>query len=293
MEFEQLKQFLTLVETEHFARAAKKCGLSPSAFTRSIKRLEDNFGFELFERDNRSVRLTYGGNLFKEYARDILDKMGEFEYRAVGGLETLKGEISLYGSVTACYGILPPFIEKFRERFGDIHIRLETGEARDAMGMVMENEVDVSVIMKPDFIPDSLEFLPIMTTPLVFIAHPELPDIKENELDRTPMVQLTGGLSQERTDQWFRDRGIAPNNYARVNSNEAILALVNLGCGIGVVPRLVLEKSPFYSHLRILDLEPPLEPYHVGLCMQKKRKINPLVMAFWNLVERDKEGMEW
>ena len=61
MEFEQLKQFLTLVETEHFARAAKKCGLSPSAFTRSIKRLEDNFGFDLFERDNRSVRLTYGG----------------------------------------------------------------------------------------------------------------------------------------------------------------------------------------------------------------------------------------
>ncbi|MBN2627883.1 MAG: HTH-type transcriptional activator IlvY [Spirochaetales bacterium] len=293
MEFEQLRQFLTLVETEHFARAAKKCGLSPSAFTRSIKRLEENFGFELFERDNRSVRLTYGGNLFREYARDILDRMGEFEFRAAGGMGSLKGEISIYGSITACYSILPPFIESFRKQYQDIHVRLETGEAQDALTTVAENQVDVSVIMKPDDMPLTLDFLPIMTTPLVFVAHQDMDLSGSVDLDEVPLVLLSGGLARERTDEWFRNKGLQPNIYAQVNSNEAILALVNLGCGVGVLPELVLKKSPFHSHLKILDLKPDLEPYVVGLCMQKKRKINPLVMAFWNLVEDEKEDRTW
>ncbi len=288
MEFEQLKQFLTLVETEHFARAAKKCGLSPSAFTRSIKRLEDNFGFELFERDNRSVRLTYGGNLFRDYAREILDKMGEFEFRAAGGMESLQGEISIFGSITACNSILPSFIAKFRREYGAIHVRLATGEAYDAMTMVAENEVDVSVIMKPDEMPETLDFLPIMDTPLLFIAHADFSPIDEENLGDIPFVLPSRGLARDRADEWFRNKGVSPNIYSQVNSNEAVLALVNLGCGVGVVPELVLEKSPFFPHLQVLDFKPDLLPYNVGLCMQKKRKINPLVMAFWNLVEKER-----
>ena len=219
--------------------------------------------------------------------------MGEFEYRAAGGMESLKGEISLFGSITACYSILPPFIEKFRREFGAIHIRLETGEAKDAMNMVAENEVDVSVIMRPDDMPETLDFLPIMKTPLVFIAHADLLPIDESRLADIPFVLPTGGLARERADEWLRKKGVSPNIYSQVNSNEAMLALVNLGCGVGVVPKLVLEKSPFYSHLKILDFKPELEPYDNGLCMQKKRQINPLVMAFWNLVERERVGLKW
>lgn len=293
MEFEQLKQFLTLTETKHFARAAKKCGLSPSAFTRSIKRLEESFGFDLFERDNRSVNLTYGGSLFKEYAQDILDRMGEFEYRAVGGMGTLKGEISIYGSVTACYSILPPFIAKFRSLYPEIHVKLVTGEAPDALKMVIESRVDISVIMKPDEMPESAQFLPIMDTPLVFIAHPDAVPDSKMPLEEIPLVLPVGGLARERTDKMLRERKITPHIYSQVNSNEAVLALVNLGCGVGVVPRLVLEKSPFYSNLIILENAPRLEPYNVGLSVQKKRMINPLVMAFWNLVEKERTSHHW
>jgi LysR family positive regulator for ilvC len=293
MEFEQLQQFLTLTETQHFARAAKKCGLSPSAFTRSIKRLEESFGFDLFERDNRSVRLTYGGTLFKEYARDILDRMGEFEFRAAGGMGTLKGEIAIYGSVTACYSILPFFIEKFRNHYSDIHIRLETGEAPDALQMVLDNEVDISVIMKPDEFPEQVDFLPIMETPLLFIAHKDLVLNKNNPLEDASLVLPASGLSRERTDRLLREMNISPHIYSQVNSNEAILALVNLGCGVGVVPQLVLEKSPFHSNLKILKDAPAMEPYNVGLAVQKKRMINPLVMAFWNLVNQERTNIKW
>jgi LysR family positive regulator for ilvC len=122
--------------------------------------------------------------------------------------------------------------------------------------MVLDNEVDISVIMKPDEFPEQVDFLPIMETPLLFIAHKDLVLDNNNPLEDASLVLPASGLSRERTDHLLREMNISPNIYSQVNSNEAILALVNLGCGVGVVPRLVLEKSPFHSNLNIIKGRP-------------------------------------
>jgi LysR family positive regulator for ilvC len=108
-----------------------------------------------------------------------------------------------------------------------------------------------------------------METPLLFIAHKDLVLNKNNPLEDASLVLPASGLSRERTDRLLREMNISPHIYSQVNSNEAILALVNLGCGVGVVPQLVLEKSPFHSNLKILKDAPAMEPYNVGLAVQK------------------------
>ena len=50
------------------------------------------------------------------------------------------------------------------------------------------------------------------------------------------------GLARAYADDWLDRRAITPNLYAEIEGHEAILALVALGCGVGVVPQLVLEK---------------------------------------------------
>ena len=72
MEAKQLQQFVALAETLHFGRASELCNLSVSAFSRAIRQLEDRVGVSLFQRDNRSVRLTHEGELFLTYAREAL-----------------------------------------------------------------------------------------------------------------------------------------------------------------------------------------------------------------------------
>ena len=52
------------------------------------------------------------------------------------------------------------------------------------------------------------------------------------------------GLARASADRWFRAQRIAPRVYGEVPGSEAILALVSLGCGVGIVPRLVMDKSP-------------------------------------------------
>jgi LysR family transcriptional regulator, positive regulator for ilvC len=290
MDIIQLKHFLSITETLHFAKSSMRCNLSPSAFTRSIKRLEADLGYDLLIRNNRSVTLTPAGELFKSYALEILEKLKEFKNKAINDEENLKGEISLYCTVTACYTILPPIIEEFRSLFPDIHINLITGNESGTLQKVMDEEVDLSIISLPGKLPQNIDFYPITITPLVFVA----PDfdtgflLKETisiDLKKTPFILPEKGVGRKRADQWFHKKKISPEIYAQVSGNEAILALVGLGCGIGLVPELVIDKSPFKDKIRVIKMEPSFESYLVGLCFNKRNRNNPFIKVFTELIK--------
>lgn len=59
--------------------------------------------------------------------------------------------------------------------------------------------------------------------------------------------------------------------------------MVSLGLGVGVVPKIVLDNSPLADRIRIVEVEPKLAPYTLGLVVLKKNLDNPLVSAFWQL----------
>jgi LysR family positive regulator for ilvC len=103
-----------------------------------------------------------------------------------------------------------------------------------------------------------------------------------------PIVLPAAGQAREAADRWFKRRRIDPSIYGELPGSEAILALVSLGCGIGIVPRIVLEESPLRSKVRVLDL--PGEPagaealgeFRVGVCTQRRKLESPLVRALWS-----------
>ena len=61
--------------------------------------------------------------------------------------------------------------------------------------------------------------------------------------------------------------------------------MVSLGCGVGVVPRLVLERSPLAGEVRELATAPKLPPFHIGLCTLEKSLADPRVAALWQTAE--------
>ena len=298
MDIMQLKHFISISETLHFGKSSRQCNLSPSAFTRSIKRLETDLGYDLLERSNRSVTLTPAGAMFRDYAVAILDKLKEFQHNAVINEKNLKGVISIFCTVTACYSILPPIIKDFRALYPDIHIKLQTGDAGSTMQKAVDNEVDVTITMMGDKLPDNVVFIPLTVTPLVFVA-PAFETLflkKETrnfDPSNSPFILPEKGVARKRTDRWFSEKGIKPDIYAQVSGNEAILAMVSLGCGIGVVPELVIDRSPLRESMRILDAKPPLEPYQVGICFNTKKQNNPFVKAFSDLVRKKREDGEF
>ncbi len=289
MDLRQLRQCVTLAETLHFGRASEASHVSASALSRSIRQLETELGVALFERDNRSVALTAQGERFLDWAREVLTGWDVIRHRLAEQVGELQGEVRLYCSVTASYSFLFELLSRIRRDHPRIEIKLRTGDAEHAIARVMAGNEDIAIGARPDSLPAGLAFQAIARSPLVFIApagQPQLRQLARRVPDRklwatTPMILSESGLSRQRTDRWFRELGIQPTVYAQVTGNEAIVSMVSLGFGVGVVPKIVLDNSPLIGEVRVLPVRPSLAPYEVGLFTLEKKLRSPLVAAFW------------
>ncbi len=296
MNIETLHIFQHLAKTLHFGRTSRACNISPSALTRAVQRLEEEVGEQLLLRDNRSVSLTRAGEYFREYAEDVLQRREQLQLQLASNRE-LKGSVSLYCSVTAAYSVLPNIFQHFRKAYPRVHLKLQTGDAADALTRLQNRETDIAIAALPEKLSDRIDFLKIMETPLVFIEPTEYPDTvhvqrKRKGIDwqKTPIIMPKIGLSRQRIDYWFTENHIVPDVYAEVAGNEAIIAMVSLGCGVGVVPLLVLEKSPAREQVKPLEPSPRLAPFSIAICTMRKKNRSPQVQAFWEIATSTEKG---
>lgn len=288
MDSRSLTLFLNLSETLHFGRTSEELHISASALSRSIKQLEETLGVTLFERDNRRVALTREGKLLQSFARDTLQQWEAFRDSLMQESQDLKGEISIYCSVTASYSFLYDILSDFRQRHPRIELKLHTGDPALAIGRVLSGQEDIAIAARPDKLPDNLAFRRVAVSPLVFIASREVSSnlsetspVTEEMWGSTPMILSEEGLARERVDGWFRKMRITPRIYAQVAGHEALVSMVSLGFGIGIVPQIVVENSPLADRIEILPQFHDLGQYDVGLCALKKRLKSPIINAFW------------
>ena len=292
MTYDELQLFLHLSRSLHFGRTSRECHVSPSALSRTIQRLESELGRPLFVRDRRSVELAPAGEALKLHAVETLSRWQALRTRLSDSSERLSGTIGIFASVTACQSFLPDALASFRRRHPDIHIRLETGYATDALAMLSRGAVDVAVAALPARTPPGLVSRTLLVTPLVFVAPASDCEasrmVEERNIawERVPMVLPSTGPGRVGAERFFRRRRIKPNIYGEVPGNEAILSLVSLGCGVGVVPKVVVEKSPLRTAVRALEVESDLGDLGVGVCAEKAKLRTAVVRAFFASLEQ-------
>ncbi len=291
MNIRELELFKHLATTLHFGKTSLECNITPSGLTRTIQRLENETGKLLFLRDNRSVSLTPAGILFKEYCEETIERWNALQSNLQNDT-VLRGKISLYCSVTAILSILPRILIRFRRIHPQVSIHIQTGDAAKALNKLQTREVDISIAALPENTPENLDCIEILKTPLIFIAPRFFPeticysDGKKKNIDweKTPLILPKEGLSRTRTERWFNEKLLTPNLYSQVSGNEAIIAMVGMGCGVGVVPRLVLDKSTLADEIDILEVTPRLKPFTVGSCTSTRNRNNPIVQSFWKIL---------
>jgi len=289
MDLDKLRLFIAVAEAEHFNRAAEQYHISPSKLTRVIQQLEEKLGTRLFDRDNRSVVLTDKGKALLHHSRDLVQQWETVRDAIRSDEHTLTGSISIYCSVTASYSFLYEILRDFRLEHPRIEITLHTGDPASAIERILAGFEDVSIAAKPEKLPAALAFKSITASPLVFIAPLEFPPTNisltpDKTWEDIPFILSERGIARERLDRWFARQAFTPNIYAQVAGHEAIVSMVSLGFGMGLVPKIVLDNSPLVTQVKLFSYQPDLESYDVGICLLKKRLKSPLVEAFWRQI---------
>ncbi|NDJ55474.1 HTH-type transcriptional activator IlvY [Enterobacteriaceae bacterium 4M9] len=293
MDIRDLKMFLHLAESRHFGRSARAMHVSPSTLSRQIQRMEDDLGQPLFIRDNRTVTLTEAGEELRLFAQQTLLQYQQLRHAIDQRGPSLSGELHLFCSVTAAYSHLPPILDRFRAEHPSVEIKLTTGDAADAVEKALSGEADIAIAGKPETLPAAIAFSMLDNLPVVMIA-PALPCPVRSQVNQTdpdwqqiPFILPDQGPVRRRIELWFRRQRITnPFIYATVGGHEAMVSMVALGCGVALIPEVVLENSPEPVRNRVMILERSDEktPFELGVCAQKKRLHEPLINAFWKLL---------
>lgn len=294
MDTKSLQVFQHLAHSLHFAKTADSFHMSPSTLSRLVQRLEEELDCQLLERDNRRVNLTVHGESLLKYADQQLNEWHELRAKVEKSKQQLTGKLKLFCSVTAAYSHLPQFLDRFRQTHPAVEIQLTTGDAADAIQHINEGSADIAIAAKPEHLPQTIYFQTLAQIPLVGI-YPKIPcrvseQFRENSVNwqSIPFIIADHGPAKTRFDRWYaakmNDQTLArPKIYAKVSGHEAIVSMVALGCGAGIVPQVVVETSPVKERVNYF-LEPSeIEGFELGICCQMQKKNLPVLSAFFSL----------
>jgi LysR family positive regulator for ilvC len=282
MDLRSLQLFQHLAVSLHFGKTADALFVSPSTLSRSIQRLEEECGSVLFVRDNRKVKITAAGRRLLEFSQQVLSEWNRLKSDLDQQNQLLRGELRLFCSVTASQSHLPGIIDRFRHWHPQVEIKLSTGDPALSVKNVLEQRADVAIaIHTPDF-PSELAFLPLDKIPLHLIApkDTQLTQLRQVDWTKHSVVLPESGPSKRIVHHWFTEQGIKPRVYATVGGNEAIVSMVALGCGLGIVPQVVLDNSVASQKVNKIVLN-NIEAYQLGLCCLHKRADEAVIKALF------------
>src|SRR6516225_11782259 len=107
MELRHLRYFVAVAEEENVSKAALKLHVSQPGISRQIRNLEDEIGFQLFERSAKSVKLTPAGSVFLREARAVLQRANEAVEKARAAIGGGSGKIDIGYAPSLTVQILP------------------------------------------------------------------------------------------------------------------------------------------------------------------------------------------
>jgi DNA-binding transcriptional LysR family regulator len=138
----EMNAFVRVAERGSFAAAAADLGLTPSALSKLVTRIEDRLGVRLLTRTTRKLALTAEGELFVARSRDILASIEAAEAEVTAASERPRGHLRISVGTAVAKQILGPALPVFLGRYPDITVELHVSDRQ--VDLVAE-QIDVAI----------------------------------------------------------------------------------------------------------------------------------------------------
>ncbi|MEU4691181.1 LysR substrate-binding domain-containing protein [Actinoplanes sp. NPDC023714] len=262
VQLQQLRYFVAVAETRHFTHAADILGVSQPTLSKQIHTLESSLGAPLFERIRGAISLTVAGETLLPLAqRMVADADAALDaVRDIVGLR--RGEVRLGATPSLCSSLVPGILRTYREEHPDIQLHVSEGSSQDLIANLLAHALDLALIVQPehgvdpalettDLLRESLVVASVLDGPAPTVAR----QLELAELRHTPMVMFRKGYDiRDVTVHACERAGFTPKFAVEGGEMDAVLAFVEAGLGVALVPSMVLANRPL---LRATPLAPP------------------------------------
>lgn len=277
-----LRLFLAVEETGSLTAGAGRAGLSASAASERLNRLEAHLGVTLFDRIPRGVRLTREGAHFAAFAREVSAKteMLESVLRPYRGTRTA---VRIATNVNALETFLPGDLGDYMAAHPEAALELVKFDLNwMLLKAVASGEVDLGVTAYEGTHPE-LRFTDYRSDTLAVVMPEDHPWAEEEGVSfevfrNVPFIEIGArsalGIGLE---ERARAYGFTLDVRARVPSYEAALELVARGVGLTVLPQSLRPSAEVAKRLAVRPLTDPWAVRRLRLCWKAGSEVMPVV----------------
>jgi DNA-binding transcriptional LysR family regulator len=288
LELSQLNCFVAAAEEMHFGRAASRLNMTQATLSRQIQALEHALKVGLFERANRTVRLTTAGRVFLPEAKRILAMMESATNWTRRAWQGEAGVIRLGFVASAAFVDLPDLLRQAKKELPDVQILLKEMTTTVQKDAILANMIDVAILRPPidqrkfsAFRIRSEQFFAALHASDPRAAKPRLTLQDFHARDYIMYSTEGAGYSHAMLTAMFDHAGVAPVMVHHLDQNHSILSLVSAGMGAAMVAQGVTRLAFENVVYRPVDTEPsqPLEMF----MLWRQQNDNPALPAFLTL----------
>jgi DNA-binding transcriptional LysR family regulator len=270
MELRHFRYFVAVAEAENVSRAALKLHVSQPGLSRQIRDLEDEIGFQLFERSAKSLRLTTAGKVLLTEARAVLLHAEDAVKKARAVAGGTSGEINIGYAPSLTVQILPAALRKFQEAFPNVRVALHDLSTEEMLAQLGEKKLQIALTVRPPAKMlrglDHAELARYEMCVAVAPRHPlaKLKFIALAQIAREPLIAYSRKDYPEyhsMLEKIFAPVGRQPRIAGEHDSVTSLIAAVESGRGVALVPGCV--ACMVGPRLKLLPLQPALPPIPV------------------------------
>ena len=283
MSIQKYQVFLHVMEAGSVSRAAEDMGLTQSAVSHALSSLEEDFGFKLMTRSRAGVRLSSEGKRILPAIRDILSAEERLRetVSSIHGLSTGTIRVASFSSVAVHW--LPAMLKAFQEQYPQIRFKLLNGDYHDVEQWLEEGAVDLGFVSLPTRAPGKVT--PLMEDRLLVILPKDHPLASLDSFPIGYARQETFISLLESSDHDLRRaldaEGIRPHIRFITKDDYAIIAMVEQGLGIAIMPELLLRGRT--DNIAALELKPQARRT-IALAVTEQGQQSPAARMFADFV---------
>jgi len=275
LKLKDLRYLVAVADTRHFGRAAAKCFVSQPTLSAQLRKLEQDLGVQLIERQPRRVSLTPAGEEVTRHARQMLETGEAIVTLAQTRRDPLAGQLRLALLPTIGPYLLPQVALKLRKALPRLELMLYEYQTAPMLEHLHAGEIDVGLLALP-VNDEALASRELYEEPFV-LALPEShrlaarAQVRVDDLDGETLLLLEDGhcLRDQALEICARSNVHEKQDF-RATSIETLRQMVAAGVGITLLPALASRGA--YAHARgiaIREFARPIPSRRIGAVWRK------------------------
>ena len=248
MNLDVLKTFCDLVEAGSFSKAAELNFVSQSAVSQQLAKLERELGTQLMHRGGGLVAATEAGKTLHRGARDILRRYEALMGEVRSAADAITGVLRVGTIYSVGMYCLDSYVKRFLGAHPEVTLRIEYMRANGIYMSVARGEMTLGVVAYPQR-QRGIEVIPFLTEEMVVVFRPAhrlsgKRAVAASELDGEDFVAFDADIPTRREiDRRLKAERVAVNVTMEFDNNDTLKRAVEIGAGISILPRNVIDRE--------------------------------------------------